>query len=78
MKKKFPKFVKRLRKDLSKYLATNRLYIIFVVFCMIETMLLRRYTIGSPFAIKPLICDLALLIIIGLNQRNSLDIILLG
>ena len=65
MKKKFPKFVKKLRKDLSKYLATNRLYIIFVVFCMIETMLLRKYTIGSPFAIKPLICDLALLIIIG-------------
>jgi phosphoglycerol transferase MdoB-like AlkP superfamily enzyme len=32
---------------------------------MIETMLLRRFTIGHPFAIKPLICDLALIMIIG-------------
>ena len=65
MKKKFAKFFKRTRKNFSKYLATNRLYIIFVVFCLVETMLLRRFTIGHPFSIEPLICDLALIMIIG-------------
>ena len=64
MKKKFAKFFKRTRKNFSKYLATNRLYIIFVVFCLVETMLLRRFTIGHPFSIEPLICDLALIMII--------------
>ena len=65
MKGKVSRFFKNIRKKFSKYLATNRLYIIFVVFCMIETMLLRRFTIGHPFSIKPLICDLALIMIIG-------------
>ena len=65
MKKKLAKFFKRTRKDFSKYLATNRLYLIFVVFCLAETILLRAFTIGNPFSIEPLICDLALIIIIG-------------
>ena len=65
MKKNFVKFLKKTRKNFSKYLATNRMYIIFVVFCMIETILLRKFTIGHPFSIEPLICDLALIMIIG-------------
>ena len=59
------KFFKRIRKKFSKYLATNRLYMIFVVFCMIETMLLRAFTIGNPFSFKPFICDLSMVMLIG-------------
>ena len=59
------RFLKKIRKNVSKYLSTNRLFLTFVVFCMIETMLIRNFTIGHPFSFKPFICDLALIILIG-------------
>ena len=65
MKKKIVRVLKRTRKKVSKYLSTNRLYLSFVVLAMIETILLRHYTIGNAFAFEPFICDLALLILIG-------------
>mgnify|MGYP003301005367 CR=1 FL=1 len=46
-------------------MSTNRLYITFIAFTMIETVLLRNFTIKNVFDYKPFICDLALLIIIG-------------
>ena len=65
MKKKVVSFLKRLRKRISKYLSVNRLFLTFVVFSIIETVLVRNYTLGNTFAFKPFICDLALLILIG-------------
>ncbi len=65
MKKKVVTFLKKLRKKVSKYLSTNRLFLTFVVFSLIETILVRNYTLGNTFAFEPFICDLALLIIIG-------------
>lgn len=65
MKKKLISFVKKTRKKFSKYLSTNRLYLTFIVFALIETILLRNYTLKNTFDYKPFICDLALLVIIG-------------
>lgn len=65
MKKKIVNFFKKLRKKVAKYMSTNRLYITFIAFTMIETVLLRNFTIKNVFDYKPFICDLALLIIIG-------------
>lgn len=65
MKKKIIKFLKSLRKNFAKYLSTNRLFLTYIVFGIIMTMLVRNYTIGKPFSYEPFICDLALLVIIG-------------
>ena len=65
MKKKVVSFLKKIRKRISKYLSVNRLFLTFVILAMIETVLVRNYTLGNTFAFKPFICDLALLILIG-------------
>lgn len=65
MKKKIINFLKKTRKKVSKYLSSNRLFLTFIVFSLIETIILRNYTIRNVFDYKPLICDFALLIIIG-------------
>ncbi len=65
MKKKIISVLKKTRKKISKYLSTNRLFLTFVLFGLIETVLLRNYTIRNTFDYKPFICDLALLILIG-------------
>ena len=65
MKKKISTFLKKNRKKVVSYLATNKLFIIFILFTMIETVLIRANTIKNVFDYKPLICDLALIIIIG-------------
>ena len=65
MKNKLIRILKKSRKKVSKYLSTNRLFLTFVVLSLIETIILRNYTLKNAFDYKPLICDLALLIIIG-------------
>lgn len=65
MKRKIINFFRKTRKKISKYLSTNRLFLTFVLFSLIETIIIRNYTIRNVFDYKPLICDFALLIIIG-------------
>ncbi len=65
MKRKIINIFKKTRKKISKYLSTNRLFLTFVLFSLIETIIIRNYTIKNVFDYKPLICDFALLIIIG-------------
>lgn len=68
MKKKLVKILKKTRKKVSKYLSTNRLFLTFIVFALIETVFIRYFTVrttGSYKPYEPFICDLALLVIIG-------------
>ncbi len=65
MKKKISAFIKKNSKRVVSYLVTNRLFIIFALFALIETILIRVNTVKSPFDYKPFICDLALIVIIG-------------
>ena len=65
MNKRVVSFLKKTRKKISKYLSTNRLFLTFIIFSLIETILVRNYTLGNTFAFEPFICDLALIIIIG-------------
>ena len=65
MKRKIINLLKKIRKKVSKYLSTNRLFITFVIFSALETVLVRNYTIKNTFDYKPFICDLAIIIIIG-------------
>ena len=63
--KKIRTFFKKLKKSIIRYFSTNKLFVSFVLFAMIDAILLRNYTVHNTFAFKPFICDLALLIIIG-------------
>ena len=65
MKKKIINVLKRTRKKFSKYLSTNRLFLTFVIFGLVETILLRNFTLGNTWDFEPFICDLALLVLIG-------------
>ena len=65
MKKKIVRFFKNIRNKIAKYISTNRMFLLFVIFALIETILVRRFTIGKSLSYKPIICDLALLVIIG-------------
>ena len=63
--KKVTSFFKKARKKVAKYLSTNRLFLLYVFFALLETVTVRYYTIGNVFDYKPFICDLALIVIIG-------------
>lgn len=65
MKKKVSKFFKQLKKKITKYLSTNRLFLIFVILTLIETILVRNFTLKNTWSFKPFICDMALIVIIG-------------
>ncbi len=63
--KKVSTFFKKTKKSIIRYFSTNKLFVSFILFAMIDTVLIRNYTVHNTFAFKPFICDLALLIIIG-------------
>ena len=71
MKKKIVRFFKNIRNKVAKYISTNRMFLLFVIFALIETILVRRFTIGKSLSYKPIICDLALLVIIGSINYHS-------
>ena len=43
MKRKVISLLKKVRKKVSKYLSTNRLFVTFIIFSLIETVLVRNY-----------------------------------
>ncbi|MBR6133277.1 MAG: LTA synthase family protein [Bacilli bacterium] len=65
MKKKIGVFFKKIRKNIGKYLSSNRLFLSYVIFSLIEVSLLRKYTLGFSFDLRPFACDLGLIIMIG-------------
>ena len=65
MKKRISAFIKKNRKRVISYFVTNKLFIIFVLLSMIETVILRANTIKNVLDYRPFICDLALIIIVG-------------
>ncbi len=56
---------KKIKKSIINYCSTNRLFITFVIFNMIEGMLLRHYTVGKTFSFAPIMCDVAMSFVIG-------------
>ena len=65
MKSKLINILKNVRKKIAQYLSTNRLVLTFIIFALIETVLIRNYTVKDTFNIEPFICDLGLLIVIS-------------
>ena len=65
MRSSFLKYLKKMRKSVVEYIITNRLFLSYVIFSLIATMFVRKFTIGTFFSIKPLATDLGLILIIG-------------
>lgn len=65
MKDKPKDTLKKIRKSVIEYVITNRLFISYVILSVIGTMLVRNFTIGKLWTFKPLIVDIAWILIIG-------------
>jgi len=65
MKDKTKTSLRKFRKTVVEYIITNRLFLSYVILSIIGTLLVRNFTIGKMFSLKPFIVDLSLILIIG-------------
>ena len=66
IKKKFNKIKKQIINfNYKEYASTNRQFIAFVISNLINSTLLRFFTVHNYFAVKPLLADLAILLLFG-------------
>ena len=65
MKKFINKIVKKVKFDYKTYIKTNILFLTFVITSVMNACLLRFLTVGNYFAIRPIIADLAVTLLIG-------------
>jgi len=65
MKERFSEFLKLFKIHSKNYLKTNILFMTFVVTSVINSTLLRFLTVKNYFDIKPIIADLAVVLIVG-------------
>ena len=66
MKEKVKKIIKKVKKfDYKDYISTNKLFFTFVLTTLLNGMLLRFFTVHNYFAIKPIMADLALILLLG-------------
>jgi len=65
LKEKFFDFLSKFKIHSKSYLKTNILFMTFVITSLLNGCLLRFLTVGNFFAIKPVIADLAVILIIG-------------
>ncbi len=65
MKEKIKLAFRKSRKKIVEYIATNRLFLSYVVISLLGLVLIRNFTIGNMFSYKTFIVDLALVLIIG-------------
>ena len=64
-KKELIRYSRRLNKEFKKYLSTNILFITFVVSSLINTTMLRFFTVKNYFDFSPMLADLAVIVIVG-------------
>jgi len=63
--KQINKWLKNIRFAVTKYVYTNRLFLTYLVLALCGSIILRNVTILGAFAIKPMVTDLGLILIIG-------------
>ena len=49
----------------KEYASTNKLFIVFIVTSLLNGMFLRFFTVHNYFAIKPILADLAIILLFG-------------
>lgn len=66
MKDKFKTFIKQFKEfEYKEYAKTNILFLTFVITTLINGILLRFLTVHNYFAIKPIVADLAMILLFG-------------
>ncbi len=65
MKDKTKEALRKFRKAVVEYIITNRLFLSYVILSLIGTILIRHFTVDKLWSIKPLIVDLAWILMIG-------------
>ena len=65
MKDNICKAFKKYRKAIVEYVITNRLFLSYLILSIIGTILVRNFTIGKMWSIKPFIVDVGFILIIG-------------
>ncbi len=65
MKEKIKLTLRKLRKNIVEYIATNRLFLTYVIISLLGLLLVRHFTIGNMSSFQTFIVDLALVLIIG-------------
>ena len=65
MKDNIKLFFRKIRKNVIEYIATNRLFITYVILSMAGLMLVRNFTIDNMWDFPAFVSDLALVLIIG-------------
>ncbi len=63
--KKISKFLKNGKRKVINYLSTNRLFLTYVIFSIVSTILVRHFTVGNAFDYNPLLIDSGIIIVIG-------------
>ncbi len=65
MKEKIKINFRKIRKNIIEYVATNRLFLSYVIISMIGLLLIRNFTVNNVRSFEAFISDLALVVIIG-------------
>lgn len=66
MKEKITKFIKQFKNfEYKEYAKTNVLFLTFIITALLNGMMLRFLTVHNYFAIKPIIADLAVILLFG-------------
>jgi len=65
IKKNMKSFIKTVKIWSKKYVSTNILFLTFTITSLINAYLLRFFTVKNYFNLKPIIADLAVILIIG-------------
>jgi len=58
-------FLDKFKVNSKTYLKTNILFMSYVILSLVNATLLRFFTVGNYFAVKPLLADLAMILLIG-------------
>ncbi len=55
----------KFKKNLSLIFFDNKLFLFYFVFAILETIIVRGFTVKNIFSIKPLLVDMAIILIVG-------------
>ena len=65
MREKITLMLRKIRKSIIEYIATNRLFISYVLISLLGLILIRYFTIGNALSFKTFIVDFGLVLILG-------------
>ena len=65
MKEKIKLSFRKCRKKIIEYIATNRLFLSYVIISLIGLLLIRNFTINNALSLETFICDFALVLMLG-------------